>query len=247
MNRLFAAALLTCGIASHAASQTVPARAGATATTADQRVGSVRALMRVGEFRVDVLGTVHPPRMLELTTRFQAAMQRKPAFWQQYIRERARPGEPLPYDTAMGLSRPEYEELLRLAGETRTAKVSEATLTIRAVGENRYEINGGSELPELTGIVIDLGADQVRTAFGTSTERGVIEPSERQATGPWAGVSWKHESLDASASEGSTFSFALGRLEGSRRGILYFDAKRMAAGRLTGRATRLLSYDLPEP
>lgn len=220
--------------------------ADAVSVTSAAPADSTRQLIPVGTIRVSVLDLAAPPRAHALMARLQAAMRQDSQWWLEYTKQRARPGEPLPYHAKFGISEAEYEEMLTLLNQMQLAEVGTAELVIRAEGERRFVLDGGSALPELTGIVVDLEHDRVETPFGHASTSNPIQASEDQrATGPWSGMSWKHEALTGGGTSGTVINFNLGRLRESGRGILYYDAKRVANGTMQKHATRILTYDLP--
>jgi hypothetical protein len=192
------------------------------------------------------MGMVPPTRPNEIMLRVQAAMRRDQAFWQQYILAHSQPGQPLPYHTNMGVTRAEYEEILRLMAQIRLSKVGEATLTVRDEGKGRLVLEGGRALPDLTGVVIDLAANQVQTPFGVAAQRTrVTAGPEQAATGPWEGELWSHEALSGGGPDGVSIKFGVGRLQEGGRGILYYEIKRGTGGRATSQTSRILTYDFP--
>src|SRR5687767_2594445 len=74
-----------------------PAAAQALAAGMD----SVRTLMPVGTFSVDVMDVAPSPRLNELSRRMQASVRADSAWFMAAIR-RAEPGQPLPYDPRLG-------------------------------------------------------------------------------------------------------------------------------------------------
>jgi hypothetical protein len=239
---VLAALLIGCGTPSAGIASEASSQSHGSAASAD----SVRALIPTGTVRVMVMDLVAPPRLEQLTARLQAAVQQEGDWWLKYVADNAQPGEPLPYHARMGISAAEYDEMLSLFDQMRLAPVSEAELKVQTAGDRRFRLDGGKHLPELTGIVIDLGRNLVETPFGTTTTSNRIVASERQqATGPWNGVSWKHDGVDPTALSGVNISFNLGRLEESGRVILSYDASRLLDGAAQGRTRRTLTYDLP--
>lgn len=207
---------------------------------------STQSLIPVGTVRATSMDLVAPPRLQELMRRFQATAQRDPQWWMEYVKANARPGEPLPYHPNLGLSEAEYREMLGMSDEMRLAPVGEGELTVRTEGDSRYVLDGGRAFPDLTGIAIDLARNRVETPLGVLTPGDPIEPSPGQAaTGPWHGVRWELEDFDPDAMTGTVVKLSLGRLEESGRGILHYDARRMADGKLQTRVVRVLTYELP--
>ncbi len=208
---------------------------------------SVRALVPVGTVRVSLMDLVPPPRLNELNARVQAALSSDPAWWAEYNRTNQQPGKPLPYHPKMGVTEAEYREMVALVEGVRLSPVRQAELTVRDEGNGRFVMNGGTALPELTGVVVDLANNRVDTPFGSTLTSAPIAPDARkqQATGPWKGMSWTREELQPQTRTGTVISFTLGRLQQSGRGILYYEAGRVQGGKPMGRVSRVLTYDLP--
>lgn len=205
---------------------------------------SVRALLPVGTLTVDAMDVAPSPRMTELSQKLQAAVRQNAEWFQQQVRS-ARPGEPLPYDARLGLTRAEYEEFLRLAGSIELRKVAEAPLVVRAEG-TRLVFDGGTGMPDLTGVAIDLAADQLVTPLATVTgSREVHNDSARSGIGPWHGRTWAVEELSADAREGKLVSLSVGRLRESGRGVIYWQQRQVQGGRQTMRMVRILFFDVP--
>ncbi len=243
MLRLFLVPLLLACSETQASAASAGGTASAVVTAP---ADSTRQLIPVGTIRVSVMDLAAPPRAQALMARLQEAMRQNSQWFLEYTRQHARPGEPLPYHANFGISGAEYQEMLGLLNQLQLAPVASANLVVRADGEHRFVLDGGTALPELTGIIIDLERNRVETPFGRTSRSNPVQPSEAQAaTGPWNGMSWKHEALTDGGMNGTLINFNLGRLQESGRGILYYDAKRIANGALQGRATRILTYDLP--
>jgi hypothetical protein len=201
--------------------------------------------LATGDLRVSVMGLVTPPRLNALQARLQAAMRADPEFWMRYVEENDRPGEILPYHAKMGITRDEYSEMLRLFKQVRMAPVSEASLKVRLEGSRRFVLDGGSALPQLSGIVIDLRRDEVISPLGKCIDRKQVTPNNDQSvTGPWRGVRWKCEEVDKATMSGTQINLGLGRLE-TGRVLLYYDAKRIKSGQMEANVTVVLNYDAP--
>jgi hypothetical protein len=206
----------------------------------------VGRLLPVGTFTVDAMDLRASPRHAELGARIQAAAQQNAAWLQEQVR-RARPGEPLPYDARLGVTREEYAEFLRLSGSMTLAKVASAPLTVREEGR-RLVLAGGTAFPDLTGIAIDLDAGSLVTPLGTVPS---WEPARsdgaRGAMGAWEGIRWNLEDMAPDASEGRIVSLLLGRLQETGRGVFYSELREVRGGRPTARMVRILYFDPPAP
>ena len=205
---------------------------------------SVRALLPPGTLRVDAMDLVPPPRMTELSQKFQAAVRQDVEWFQQHVRSTPQ-GEPLPYDARLGLTREEYDEFLRLATNVGLRKVAEAPLVVRAEG-SRLVFDGGAGMPDLTGVAIDLAADRLVTPRDTvAGSDEVHNDGARAAMGPWDGRTWDLEQLSEDARDGRLVSLSVGRLRESGRGVLYWQMREVWGGRQTARIVRILFYDVP--
>lgn len=205
---------------------------------------SVRALLPAGTLRMDAMDLAPSPRMAELAARLQAAIQRNPEWFQEQVR-RARPGEPLPYDERLGLTRAEYDEYQRLAAGMGLRKVAEAPLTVRAEG-SRLVFDGGAGLADLTGVAIDLQADRLLTPLGDAGgSREVHNDGEGAAMGAWDGRTWSLEEVSPDGRDGKVVSLSVGRLRESGRGVLYWQARQVRGGQPVLRIVRILFYDVP--
>lgn len=205
---------------------------------------SVRALLPAGTLKMDAMDVAPAPRMTELSQKLQAAIRQNAEWFQQQVRN-ARPGEPVPYDVRLGLTQAEYEEFLRLAGSIELRKVAEAPLVVRAEG-SRLVFDGGTGMPDLTGVAIDLAADQLVTPLATVTgSHEVQNDSARAGIGPWHGRTWAVEELSEDGRAGMLVSFSIGRLRDSGRGVIYSQMRQVRGGRQTMRMVRILFFDVP--
>lgn len=188
-----------------------------------------------GVVEVDVMDFSFPARLFELAEKLQSSVARNEAWWYNHV-QNTPPGEPLPYDPRMGLSKSEYEEFLRLGASPTLVKIAESTLEFSWINGKRVRITGPEMLWILDGVEIDLDSDSVETPFGKLLDRTEVNNlSEDSATGPWSGHQWSLVSF----SELMSVSLAFGRLHENGRGILYYKVRSAQ-----GEATLILFYDL---
>lgn len=183
-----------------------------------------RSILGEGLVTADIMKLWGPNRYAELAGRFQQAVQDRPD-WLLQLTQSVRPGEPLPYDRRMGLSAAEYAEFLKLANQLSVAKTDESTLSFTKKGEDAFVLEGGPGLEDVTGIEIDLENDVVRTPFGELTDRKDSDVSDNSAIGPWTGVRWKTDRVDADSGVGIAASFELGQLKESGRSFIHYDVR----------------------
>jgi hypothetical protein len=215
---------------------TMPGAVAAAQPSADVAFG---ALLRLGQVDVTILQPAASPRFTELAARLQQAARANVEWWTAHVRS-APAGQPLPYDARMGLSEAEYREMLSLADSVVVQRIGAATLAVSTTPKG-WRVDGGSALPEVSGIEIDTVALVVRTPFGDLRDFNVVRASDAQrATGRWTGPQWKLEQLDSATGSGVAVSLALGALEANGRTLFYYDAKRVQNGQIAERVFRLL-------
>jgi hypothetical protein len=191
---------------------------------------------------MDLMALKAPPRLEELTKKLRQAVAKDPDWWLAHI-QKAKPGEPLPYDARLGLTKEEYKEFLRLGQNMTLTKAKAAKVRVKRDG-GRVVLSFGEDLPGFKEVVLDLTADTVTTPFGVTTERSRIRASEGQkATGPWDGIQWKLEKAEEDPARITAVKFALGKLKGSGRGLLYYDVKQVGEKAKTV-FSYVLQYDL---
>ncbi len=186
------------------------------------------------------------PRAAELTAKLQASASANREWWASHVKK-AEPGKPLPWDERLGLTLEEYDELQRVFRETRLTKMGEAELEFVKSDDGRIALHGGASLPELDGIVIDTKNDFVDTPFGRAAARSLITANDEQrATGPWNGIQWRSESINATSGTGTIVKLALGRLTRDGRAILYYDGRDITLDGTGRQASRIIVFAFAE-
>ena len=205
-----------------------------------------RSAFRPGVLQVDVMEMVFPKRFYGLTTRMQHSMQKDPAWWLSHIK-RSTLGQPLSYDPRFGITEDEYNAFIQLSEMPRMEKTAEAELHIAEKVRDVLTIDGGSALPELSQIEIDLRNNVVRTPFGALTEFTEVDASEKSAFGAWNGVRWKLQNLDSNEVTGTTVRLIIGFLKEPRRCVLDYDVRKISSDVKTKtRIVRTVYFDVSE-
>lgn len=222
---------------------------------AEMTAGQIIALIPKDQTIAEVLVPEVPARLVELTRAIRVAAWKDSAWWNEY-RTSASEGEPLPYDEKLGISKEDYEEYLSLASKRSLVKTGEVTLSVASDDDKTFEISCDDTLATIDGVRLDLTSDKVDTPFGSAAERLDIEASPKQSlTGPWSGVEWKFIEIKDNKATGTMVQFALGRLEETGRGILYYKGSRAAGmphgsnphgGDSSEKVTLILTYPLAD-
>jgi hypothetical protein len=219
----------------------------ATRATALQTPDTIARLIPRGKVDVELLAFAASPRFLELTQRLQLAVQKDMAWWMAHLRA-ATPGQPVPYHEKMGLTRAEYDEMGVLAKRMTFRVAATGRLSVRSEGDSLLIIDGGSDVPDLTGVVIDMARDEVRTPFGVARDRREIHRENDDSTAAWDGVQWIFEEGQfepVEAMSGVSVSLALGRFRIDGRGLLHYRGVRARGGTRVSGAEVILRFDPP--
>jgi hypothetical protein len=207
---------------------------------AAQSIGAkVRDLISTGRVQAEVLEMWAPPRLTALSQTLQQAIQNDPSWWQGHVRN-TEPGKPLAYDPKFGISQAEYNEFLVLTDSVRMLPARTVELLIESTNGG-WRFGNASAVAGLRGIEIDTLRNQVHSPFGDLFTAAPIAESEGQrATGPWGGPRWNRETVDTLTLDGTVAQFAVGKHRETGRTVVYYDAKSMASGQLTGRESVFL-------
>jgi len=209
-----------------------------------QSPADVAALLPADGVTLDVMEPVMPKRLEELAIRVQAALVKDPA-WSQAFISRAKPGESLPFDEKLGLTRAEYDEFLALSREARLGKVGTATLRVERKGDIAVLLFG-ERFRGMERIEINLAQGSASTPSGTlATLQRIVANAQQAATGPWDGVQWMTNIAGGDPARPGV-TLALGRLQATGRGIFYYNV-RPAMSNPAAAARYVLYYDLAQP
>ena len=197
-----------------------------------------------GVVTADVMTLQINQRGQKLFERFQVSISQNPQWWAEHIKK-AIPGEPLPYDPRLGLSKSEYSEMLSLMNQMTLNKVGEVSLEFIPEGRKRYRVSCPELEEYLTDVHIDLENDWVDTPFGRLNDRGQINNTDPDSpTGPWTGARWRLEDPSDQEPFGTVALFSLGRRTEDHRSVLYYKVRRVLPEQQPVKIDLLLFYDL---
>lgn len=208
----------------------------------EPNASDIAGLLPAADGKVAVMSLDPPVRLHELTARIQAAAQSDPAWFMEHTKS-ATPGQPLPYDSRLGLSEAEYREYLTLGSSIGLKKVRDATLKVLPKDGGKLFLDGDDSLSDLTGLTIDTAALQVHSEFGVLGPPTRVTASDAQkATGPWNGYTWKLNAGAYSADKLVSASFSLGRFVKTNECLLYYTAKKLTSEAEPRKVTLILTY-----
>lgn len=193
-----------------------------------------------GPVEVTVLELAAPHRYVQLTRRFQTALDEQAEWLQGYLQEHNTPGEPLPWNERFGLTEEEYAELLKLSDEIRLRPVGKSTLEI--IREDPWiSFKAPDSLGALNQVTLDLGQRKVTTPFGDCANFvAVSSDMDTRAAEPWSGMTCQRTQGDPQSSA-QIVAFSLGRYAEDDALFLSYEGKRIQDGVFTERADIFLS------
>jgi hypothetical protein len=185
------------------------------------------------------------PALAEIAEKLREAASKNPEWWREYAQQTP-PGEPLPYHAKMEIDEEEYAEYVTLAGGPQVIQFGKLLLEVTSPQKGVFRISAGDTVPEMDGIEIDLVRDRISTPFGQAAKRTNVDPdaSSQKLTGPWEGVQWEYDRFNVVDKTGLSIQFALGRLDDSGRGILYYRVLQRGAHDAPREVMILLFYPL---
>jgi hypothetical protein len=178
-----------------------------------------------GHYTAYVVTIMPTARQMELTQCLQKAFAADPQWIQNYIKQNAKDGEPLPYDPKFGLSNDEYQEFLKLAKDSHLGIVDHFDMAIEAAGADGIQLHAPPRYAPMDGITINFGSGEVTTRFGKIS---LSEPVAAIAHnfGPSSGQTWQYHSGDPNIGTMVEATLSIGRFEmGGDWLIRYTDGK----------------------
>lgn len=207
---------------------------------ANQFVGFALPQLPSGPVEVTVLELAAPKRFVELTRRFQTALDQSSDWLQGYIQENGQPGEPLPWHANFGLSEEEYAEYRKLSDDIRLQPAGKATIEV--VREDPWvSFKAAEPLAALNGVTLDLGQRKVTTPFGDCANFVKVgSEMDTRASEPWNGMTCQRTQGDPQAN-GQIVAFSLGRYVEDEALFLSYEGKKVQNGQFVDRVDVFLS------
>lgn len=203
----------------------------------------IKKLLPVGKCQVDVMEVAYPKRFQELAEKLQIAIATNRDWWIDAVKK-AKPGEPLPYDPRLGMTKEEYAEFSSLAEKRTMEKIGNGILQVQTnANANSYKFEGGSTLPDLTGMEIDLEKLTVFTPFATLANPSPETSSGGPALGAFSGYQWYFETGDVDKGNVTTVSFLVGRLKQTGRKFIYYKGDVMKAYNPVSNVSLVIYYN----
>lgn len=154
----------------------------------------VTALLPTGTVQASIMDSVlQHPRQIELTQKFQQAVKENYNWFLDFIKT-VPEGAPLPYHPKLGLTQPEYTELMDYMNHTEIITSGKESVTIVRTNDMIHFKSKG-KLAILDSVIIDLDSNVVlfmgyRLAFADTLE---VTSEQNALKSAWSGYAWKFE------------------------------------------------------
>ena len=157
------------------------------------------------------------PKDQAISQRFRHAVQGNMDWFQKAVRSN-KPGEPLPYDTRMGITEAEYQQLEHMKPLMKEGAAVSITVEHKADGSIAFKPTdaGAAALKD-----VQVSADQktVDTPYGKLAIFNVIK-QVNSPFGAWNGVEWAKVELASAETPSAKLGF--GRRDENGQGIMYY-------------------------
>ncbi|WP_298625111.1 hypothetical protein [uncultured Legionella sp.] len=146
-------------------------------------------------------------------------------WFKRYVSE-LEAGKPMPYHVNLGVTQAEYDYFLNFK-DVKLNEVSTITLEFKPGKDNDIHIKTTPKSP-VDGIIVSKNS--VTTPWGITTKVTTINNTNKKSlTGAWTGIQWSLSDLapqkQLNEIKGKEAKLAVGKLELSGEGILYYDVK----------------------
>lgn len=189
-----------------------------------------------------------PPRVEELAKKIITAGS-KNREWLFESAMKAKPGEPIPYDERLGITRDEYKEFLELSHQTTLREVATCKLHVVHNSDDTISLMAGNdELQTLSALKFDIAKNSISTPYGKLTDSKPVDYStQKGGIGPYTGLSFKLEEgmeglSDKKLTElsGKVISITFGKLVDGGRHFILYEASIAKNGQLAQKSIQMI-------
>jgi hypothetical protein len=197
-----------------------------------------------GPVQAEVLDVVSEPRYDAIVSKMRAAVLKQPEWWQEYSHKNTDARGMVAWDAKMGITKAEYDEMMKLSAQLHLARIAQTTLTFKREAGGEITIDGGVAASELTGLRFSRDRQSVGGAYGKMEGRKDVHQTDATApSGLWNGVEWRGMSNDSKSGHARMSILAMGRMSPSNLGLLFFSVREMVAGR-PAEKSRVVRYPI---
>ena len=195
-----------------------------------------------GLFQQDVpvqgqIGVVMPPDEINKYIAKVQEAARKDTKWFKEFSGSGKPGEPLPYDERLGLTKAEYDEYLSLWKKREFKPLADVMLNLRQNPNDTWTLTATGEASSFSTLRYSPQEDIFVSPNGKMNRLVDIKADASSILGEWTGMEWKFEE-DTGLGK-TKENFAIGRLADNKFGLVIYRAQELST-----EGTRLLDKSL---
>lgn len=143
-------------------------------------------------------------------------------WFKEYVKT-LKPGEAMPYHANLGVTEAEYKTFLDSVKQMNMTQIGTVDLEFISKTNGSVQVKTTPE-SSINGLVVEKSA--VTTPYGSANKYTTINNTQANSpTGPWTGVQWSLTEIDQKLMKGKSVKLAVGKLEKTGEGILYYDVK----------------------
>ncbi|MES2476434.1 MAG: hypothetical protein V4640_11690 [Verrucomicrobiota bacterium] len=195
-----------------------------------------------GLFKQDVpvkgqIGVVLPPPEIDKYVGKVEKAARADSKWFKEFSAAAKPGEPLPYDERLGLTKAEYDDYIELWGKRAFKSMVEVMLLLRKGSGDTWSITSTGEASTISTLRYSAEDDTFSSPNGVLKRIDDIKADSSSILGAWTGMEWRFE--EETGLGKTKENLALGRFTDSNFGLIVYRAQETST-----EGTRLLDKSL---
>lgn len=177
-----------------------------------------------------------PPEIDKYVTKVEKAA-RADAKWFREFSSAAKPGQPLPYDERLGLTKAEYDDYISLWEKRAFKGIADVMLMLRKGSGDTWTITSTGEASTFSTLRYSAKDDTFSSPNGVLKRIDDIKADSSSILGAWTGKEWKYE--EETGLGKTKENFALGRFTDSNYGLIVYRGQETSS-----EGTRLLDKSL---
>ncbi len=172
------------------------------------------------------IGAVMPPLEIEKFVRKVEISARKEPKWFREFSAQSKPGEPLPFDERLGLTKSEYDEYIAMWAKREFKPTEEVTLLLRPGSGDTWTLNATGKASNLSIIHYHPKDDVFRSPNGEMKRIENIKTDASSVLGEWSGMEWKLE--DDTGLGKIKENLAIGFFADAKHGLVVYRAQEIS-------------------
>ena len=189
--------------------------------------------------KAELMGLVSTPRQRELSAKFAAAIAKRRAWWQSFIRQNA-DTRPLPYHPYFGISQDEYDEMLAQSEEFTLKSIKEIGV-IRMSAEHLHFLHFDDSRITISPLVLDTKRNMIHTVASPLLSEGRHEAT-KGLLGPSVSFKWSRQDKDTKAGNSTSATVTLGIRKSDGKRFVRLQAAKVRDHQSLGKTDSLISY-----